>query len=306
MFMKFFRTSLVLITLLCLLFGAGIAVADTITFGPSSGDWNNALHWDLLRIPSAGDDVVIDSGKTCKIEDMSTLAFAKTLNLAGTLEIRGEKLILGQSNTDTTSTVDGTVYFEKVGDDAATLMARGGKVTITGTGTLNASKAVNSNYEGTLSLCHQGFFNYSGDGFIIDDDVILKGSLLILACLELNGKAKVNAASDVFQVGAGETMACYGSNCADFVISGTGKFVVSDGMLRFGVVDYESAATPDWQITGGEIEVFADGEYEDVHIMITMTGGVLDFDTPFLNDGGFEFTGGRIERLASQLVRLKR
>lgn len=59
MFVRFLRGLFVLIVVLGIVFGTGVAGAGTITFGPASGDWNSGENWDLNRVPGAGDDVVI-------------------------------------------------------------------------------------------------------------------------------------------------------------------------------------------------------------------------------------------------------
>lgn len=303
MLAKFDRIAIPLLAILCVLLVGSAALGATIVFQPSSGDWNTAEHWDLNRVPNAGDDVVIDSGKTCKIENMSTLAFAKTINVDGTLEIRGESLVLGATtHIDTTSNVDGNVYFEKVEGENAVLACRGAIVTINGTGALNASKGVNSSYEGILACCAGLSCANSGDGFLFGSTLTVNGSFWVASCVEINGTAKVDHQDDVMQVGDGVGMSCVNSECDGLTVSGTGKFKVTAGLLRLGVADYRAAAAPKWEISGGEIEIFANGNFDDTHIKITAEGGTIDFGDDFQTDAGVEFTNTTVIKAAGKTV----
>ncbi|MCC7293989.1 MAG: hypothetical protein IT449_18160 [Phycisphaerales bacterium] len=298
-----------LVVLAVCMCGAPAIAQDTCTFTATSGVWDSGGNWSCGHAPGGGDDAVIPSGKTCRIENMSNFAFAKTIDVDGTLEIRGETLILGATTEiDTTSNVDGNVYFEKVGSDNAVIVCRGAWVTINGTGALNASKAVNSNYEGRLECCSTGC-GHNGDGFIFGSSLTVKGSMGIRACVEVNGTAKVDYSGDTMQVGDGAGIACADNTCDGPEITGTGKFKVTSGTLRFGAVGYENADAPKWEISGGEIEVFADGNFGSIeannHIKITADGGTIDFGDNFLSNGGVEITNATMIKAAGKTVRFR-
>lgn len=319
MLMRFVRVLAVLLTVVAALSLCGVAIADTCNFGPSSGLWDNPNSWDCNRVPDRDDDVVIGSGKTCIIEDEATLlvAYCRTLDVDGTLRINSETLVVGRDGYDTTSNVDGIIYFENTDSATPRLVCRGGVVTINGTGRLDASKSNGSGYEGALGCCAGTNCAISGNGFKFGSSMTIKGSLQVSACMELNGTAKVDHADDVMSLGGpGQTVVyCGSAECTGTDIFGTGKFKVSKGKLEVLVSDWRFDTAPDWEISCGAenncgtIQVGdANGGQcwcDDTKVKISMTGGTLDFQANFTTTHAVESSGGKIKKKANKTVVLR-
>lgn len=47
---------------------AGLTDGETLTFTGTTSDWYDVANWDLGRLPKAGDDVVLDSGRAVVID----------------------------------------------------------------------------------------------------------------------------------------------------------------------------------------------------------------------------------------------
>lgn len=289
-----------------------VAYADTCTFTATSGQWTSGGNWDCGHAPSESDDAIIPSGKTCLVDGGGTER-VRTLDVDGTLGIKGTTLVLGETtDTDSTSTVDGTIYFEDYNSNYAVLVSRGGWVTISGSGHLNATKAINSNRHGFLGCCSAcgGDCSCHGRGFVISSGVTLKGSLELSACMQLNGTAKVDYGDDVMKVGPVGNMGVvvYGDGlCTATLITGSGKFKVSAGQMQVGTADFRGASAPDWELSGGTTQVggFSGGGdcyCSDSKIKITISGGTLDLADDFVTSHSFEATGGTLIKRANKTV----
>ena len=285
------------------LIAAPLSAGDTYTFNQTDDVWNNQYHWDKsgggYGIPGPGDTAVIPSGKTCRIENDDQEA--EIVQVYGTLGLVGKDLILGENETPTTSTVDGTVYFEQVSTVKGTLLVRDW-VTFDGDGELTASKGDDSDYAGWIGLYVEQVgeeppYQYivRGDGIILDDTIVLTGTVALWCRIEITEYAVilVDHADDVFDVGG-----TYGMNERDIVLDGAGKFDVDAGELEIGWVVFD-ATTPRWELSGGEIELIdvptTNSTFVGLTVQIDMSGGTLDIDDPFSTTGAFTFGGGTIE-----------
>ena len=87
-----------LIILLATLFISTFSFATTIKFVPTSGAWATASNWDLKRVPTDGDTILIAAGKTVE------LVGNKSFNTI-TLQIYGTLTITHRQSLDVTSSV---------------------------------------------------------------------------------------------------------------------------------------------------------------------------------------------------------
>jgi len=276
---------------------------DTFTFTATDGVWGNDENWDGPegRYPEYGDTAIIPGGKTCRVEKDDQ--HAKIIQVSGTLGIVGKKLALGQNFTPTTSTVNGTgtVYFKEVGGVRGTLAVRHW-VTIDGSGKLTGSKGIDSTYAGRILLYGEqvgdeppyGYIVY-GLGIILDDTVVLTGTVQLWCRIEIKANAAVvvDYPDDVFNVA--DVVIWNGGNV---ILDGDGEFQVSAGALVFKMVWFDPT-TPLWRLTGGEIELFdnpmSNIRFLNIPVRIVMTGGTFDVNDPLSTTGGLEFSGGQIE-----------
>lgn len=281
--------------------GLDAAMAQTTyTFQPSDGVWRDMDNWDPQGIPTYGDTAVIPSGKTCRVQTSNEAV--KILDVQGTLGLVGYALGLGDVSSPTTSTIDGTLYLESNGDLEVMDL-----VTIDGEGVITASKADDEDRAGIISChCTPAEFGCTarGKGIVISQDVILEGSITITAGLTLDGIARVDYSGDVMNLGA---FGAGDAHCTTLVIrwvdrsqGSDGKFVVSDGKLRVKYMKMDTDNAPDWELTGGEIEIvnmdpFSPCQCTGTNIKITVSGGVLDIDDDFSTNRGITWSGGRIE-----------
>jgi len=215
----------------------------------------------------------------------------KILDIDGILSIEGRDLTLGNASTATTSTLDGTMVFKKVGTSRWRLFVLN-TVTMNGSssGLLKATKADGEEYE--------SWINCSGVNhgkLVLTSQLLLKGTFTILASLQLDGTARVNHADDVMTIGEGVWV------CGTYYpkVSGDGVFDVSAGLLEFKSVDLDDpSGAPNWDLSGGTIHL-ADTAYDDclcsgVKVRIDMTGGTLDVDVDFSSTRDMTWSGGTI------------
>ncbi len=276
------------------------AVGHTYTFTADDGVWGDEDNWYSETgesYPQYADTAIIPSGKICRVENDDQ--HAEIIQVSGTLGIVGKKLALGKNDGATTSTVNGTVYFKEVGGVRGCLAVRDW-VTIGGSGTLTASKGTDSTYAGRILTYgeEQGdppVWVVYGLGLILDDTVVLKGTVQLWCRIEIKTEAAVvvDDPDDVFNVADVPLW-----NGAWVVLDGDGRFQVDAGALVFKSVQF-AETTPWWNLTGGELELFdipnCNIRFLNIPVEIVMTGGTFDINDPLSTTGGLEFSGGQIE-----------
>jgi hypothetical protein len=264
------------------------ALGDTFTFNKTNDVWDDPNNWDPAGgPPGTGDTAIIPSDKTCRVEDANQAA--EIIQVSGTLGIVGRTLTLGKVSNDTTSTVNGAVYFEESGGRDATLAVIR-FVTIDGSGTLTA-KADDSR-EGVVDNASVTA------GLILGPEMTLTGTFLIDTSLELERDGEdyavvvVNDADDT--VTLGKLLAI-----DEVDISGQGQFQISAGSLIIKSVTFDDP-TPKWVLSGtGEIELVDVGNpgwspFTQLHVPIQMSGGTLTVDDDLGTTASCMFSGGTI------------
>jgi len=118
-----FRWQLLVVLGLSLVVVAGVAtpVLASTTFNHNENFdnyWHIQQNWSD-GVPDATKDAIIPSGQTCVIHNSQGHAYAKTINLGGTLIVDKRNLTLGDQDypySATTSTIDGLLLID-AGDD---------------------------------------------------------------------------------------------------------------------------------------------------------------------------------------------
>ena len=242
------------------LFLGSSAFADTLTLIAPVGEWHDPLVWDAGRVPVQADDVVIPAGMACTIEPLGLVATRK-VDVAGTLTLDRETLVLGSDNpdVDVDCPITGTIFFKD--DYANTPPARivpdGGWVRFTGTGELNASRGNGEEYQGRLRCCAATGFGpcdaHSGKGFVVEAGVTVRGSMHLHACLVLNGTWIVDHPEDVSQLGQPRGTLCGGACAVPLTLEGTGVFILRAGRLEIGELSILTCQRPKVWIEGGTL-----------------------------------------------------
>lgn len=279
-------TKMIVTVAIAPLFLAGIAIAETFTFAEvENPTWDDRINWlPIGGPPGAGDTAIIPSGETCIVRDANQAA--KIIQVSGTLGIEGKALVIGDTpGSTTTSTLDGTIYFKKVGSVVGRLEIEG-TITMNGTGGLITAKA-DDGREGLIKPKIADQFAVPKI-LVVTSDITITGTIKIISGLELNGTAVVDDSNDVMTLGETAGMVWGGS-----FIKGSGAFEVSAGLLQVNIINFGTPPSPLWDLSGGEIDVFAGSSI--LKIPITMTGGLLDLNATFKTTAKCIFSGGTID-----------
>lgn len=273
------------------------------TFNVTSGNWDDNENWlPTIGPPGADDTAIIPIGRTCKVEDADQ-AVAE-LNVQGTLVIAGRRLTLGVPTSGSESTLDGTINLKKVGANDAYLKINR-TVEFEGTGEIASSKADNADFEGIIER------GSGAPGIVptlrLEPGVTIRGSLRILTDLTLNSNATATAKAIVDD--GDDTMILGEDDAIVRIARGTGQFEVSAGKLAIETFFFWHpiipTATPDWLISGGEIEtviVQTKGRFFANLHSIDMTGGTLNIKDTFVMTGDCRFTGGTLKVKSGNVV----
>lgn len=114
------KSRITILTLACaaaLLIGTTAQAAD-ITFQESVLEnsvykWSKTGNWDLGRLPTTGDHVIIPTTRTATIYAADADGVADTISVVGTLDIQaGRVLTLSNDATPSNSSVDGTINLQ--------------------------------------------------------------------------------------------------------------------------------------------------------------------------------------------------
>lgn len=223
---------LVLLTIGALALVPTIATAQTTrTFDVTSGVWDTPGNWDPSGKPVAGDTAIILDGQTCKVEDDHQAVKILDLRSGGTLEINGKRLTLGEDDSSTTSAVSGQISFTKVSGFVGRIVLEG-TVTVNGSGTIGKRGV---SYEGRLGPIG----GFEGPLLKLAANIDLQGELEIRPNLELNSTLTIDSSDDLITVGHTQVM-----NLNSTELSGTGKFSVTGGELRFRITAFDATSTP--------------------------------------------------------------
>lgn len=241
-----------------------------------------------------GDELEVQDGGTAAATNKDSTIFAEVIDIqtGGKLGIEAGKFVLGINATSTTSNVDGTVHFKKSGNFTGSLQVRY-YVTFEGAGTLTGE--ADHGYTGKIER-YSVYTGMSqtvyGRGIILDDTVVVKGTMQLDVEIQINANAAVavDDADDTLTVGEAAEM-----HLLPFWMSGAGEFQVSAGKMIFKAIRF-SATTPSWEITGGELQLVdvLDSYFTGLSTEVNLSGGTLNIDENFGTSGDFDYSGGTI------------
>ncbi|MCS7029533.1 MAG: hypothetical protein NZ519_12290, partial [Bacteroidia bacterium] len=92
----------IIIGLTCLLLSSNLPAQCTLTYvGPVGGTWHNANHWNLCKIPTATDAVIIPAGKTVLINNTNATCANITVQSGGQVDRNGTGTLTVTNNSVT-------------------------------------------------------------------------------------------------------------------------------------------------------------------------------------------------------------
>jgi hypothetical protein len=248
-------------------FTGSTAMAVDNTFAPpgSSGAWNTASNWSLNQVPTAAQNVVVPSGKTCNLDTSNGVA--DSLDIAGDLNINGVTLTIDGSS-DSSHAMSGTLDLDSSGVlrfvDNNPSFAGGGSVTGgwlgVGTGVTIALPQASIDLlpesidvEGTLNINSGawGFVDMENDGTV---NIESSATVSFSASPVNNGLLDVNGVLDFGAAVTGSSNGEFKANGGEIEFSAastslTGHFYVLNG----GLLDIK-----DNVVTTGDLKQFAD------------------------------------------------
>ncbi|MCG3126985.1 MAG: hypothetical protein CHACPFDD_01841 [Phycisphaerae bacterium] len=270
--------------LISLIFGVVAAtpsLGTTYTFIATSGSWDNTGNWSPNGKPGAGDEAIIPSGKTCRIENED--AAVKLMQIAGTLGLEGYSLTLGDTDADSSLNLTGTIYFNKPSTEVPELLIYN-TITTTGSGTITARVVDSPGDEGVIGDADSP----ANSGLVVGNGTILVGSLTILVDITNRGTIHVNHGSDTLVLGGSEAPP------TNAFVGDDGNLEVSGGgTVRINAMEVDGDGT--WTVTGNDdsllwlTDKFTIGDTGTFYVNVRAWRGTLDIDADFLTRGALHF-----------------
>lgn len=204
-----------------LMSSSSLALGASLTWnGSGSGNWFTASNWTPSSVPSAGDDLTINSAGVNTATISSAGAAARTINIgssagsngalvvtgAGTLSVASNYLIVGDFGTGTL-TVSAGGKITSAGGVVANNPSSSGTVTITGAG----------------SQWTNNFLSISADAGAVGRVGVEAGGRLSSSGNVMVGESSALADGQLIVTGSGSNFTMTGSIATQFVIGATGK-----------------------------------------------------------------------------------
>jgi hypothetical protein len=256
--------------------------AETFTFLPSSGVWNDPDNWEDSEeqpgIPEAGDTAIIPEGKTCTIDADEAEAQIVNVESFSILYItQGAKLTI-YDGTAEDCTITGLISFiAKEGQSDPGEIHCYNNVSFAGGGNLYATSGVKgrltsrvvSDVPTTLTVA----FNN-----------VIQGYFDLEAALVNNGEVRVGGSGDVMRLMSHPKTA------------GSSAFWIAEGLGKIQV-DAEVSGTGQWQLdvnSTGNPELEINATCTDLDGYVRIGGGTMDVNASFCTTSDVEYYGGTI------------
>ncbi|MCG3127169.1 MAG: hypothetical protein CHACPFDD_02027 [Phycisphaerae bacterium] len=264
---------------------AALVTATTYTFtGAVNTDWANSDNWSPdSDVPGANDDVIIPTGKHCRVESQNHAANSITIQGTGQLGIAGYKLTLGQAGSPTNSTVGGTLYFEKPASTTPELALLNVVTLLSATGTITAKED-----DHDAGLISDGA-DPANSKLVTASGTTLLGSLTFLVDVTNNGAIRVDDADDTMVFGGSEsppTNALTGGSGSTLKVEGAGT-------IRINAMELDGSGT--WTVTNNDgnllwlTDKFTIPSPSTFETNVEVKRGTMQIDADFTTKGDLTF-----------------
>lgn len=215
------RASLALGLAALLLSSSSLALGASLTWnGSSSGNWFTSGNWTPSSLPTASDQLTINSAGVNTATISSAGAAAQTINIGSSAGSNGALVVTGAGTLSVASN------YLIVGDfGAGTLtVSAGGKITSAG-GVVanNPSSSGTATITGTGSQWTNSFLSISADAGAVGRMRVEAGGKLSSSGNVMVGESSALADGQLIVTGSGSDFTMTGSIAAQFVIGATGK-----------------------------------------------------------------------------------